>query len=112
MIYYLAALGAALCWAFSAIVSTNPPAELGAMGFVRIRMTMVFFMLAAVLLVTGGWRAFESSHITPSVISGLIGILAGDAALFRRNEPPRPAPRRNPVRLQRGFLCHSRLAFP
>ncbi len=82
MIYYLAALGAALCWAFSAIVSTNPPAELGAMGFVRIRMTMVFFMLAAVLLVTGGWRAFESSHITPAVISGLIGILAGDSALF------------------------------
>ncbi len=82
MIYYLAALGAALAWAFSALISANPSAALGAMGFVRIRMTMVFFMLAAVLLITGGLRAFDSAHITPSIISGLVGILAGDAALF------------------------------
>jgi drug/metabolite transporter (DMT)-like permease len=82
MIYYLAALGAALCWALSAIISANPSSALGALGFVRIRMTMVFFMLAAVLLITGGWRTIETSHITPAIISGLIGILVGDAALF------------------------------
>ena len=82
MIYYLAALGAALCWAISTIISANPSSALGALGFVRIRMTMVFFMLAAALLVTGGWRTIAASHITPSLISGLIGILVGDAALF------------------------------
>ena len=82
MIYYLAALGAALCWAISALISANPSAALGAMGFVRIRMTLVFFMLAAVLLITGGWRMVQASHITPAIISGLVGILAGDAALF------------------------------
>jgi drug/metabolite transporter (DMT)-like permease len=82
MIYYLAALGAALCWAVSSILSANPSAALGSIAFVRIRMTMVFFMLAAVLLITGGWRTIEASHITPSLISGLIGILVGDAALF------------------------------
>jgi drug/metabolite transporter (DMT)-like permease len=82
MIYYLAALCAALCWAISAIISANPSSALGALGFVRIRMTMVFFMLAAVLLLTGGWRTIETSHVTPSLLSGLIGILVGDAALF------------------------------
>jgi drug/metabolite transporter (DMT)-like permease len=82
MIYYLAALGAAFSWAISAIISANPASALGALGFVRIRMTMVFFMLAAVLLITGGWRTVEAAHITPAIISGLVGILLGDAALF------------------------------
>jgi drug/metabolite transporter (DMT)-like permease len=82
MIYYLAALAAAFAWAISAIISANPASALGALGFVRIRMTMVFFMLAAVLLITGGWRTVEAVHITPTVISGLVGILLGDAALF------------------------------
>ena len=82
MIYYLAALGAALAWAFSAIISANPSSALGSIAFVRIRMTMVFFMLAAVVLITGNWRTVEASHITPSIISGLVGILLGDAALF------------------------------
>ena len=82
MIYNLAALGAALSWAISGILSANPSAALGSIAFVRIRMTMVFFMLAAVVLVTGGWRTVEASHITPTIISGLVGILAGDAALF------------------------------
>lgn len=82
MIYYLAALGAALCWAWSAIISANPAAALGSVAFVRIRMTMVFFMLAAWLAVSGGWRALETAHIGPAIISGLVGILLGDAALF------------------------------
>lgn len=82
MIYYLAALGAAFAWAISAIISANPSAALGSLAFVRIRMTLVFFMLAGVLAATGGWRTVETAHITPAIISGLVGILAGDAALF------------------------------
>jgi drug/metabolite transporter (DMT)-like permease len=82
MIFYLAALGAAIAWAISAIVSANPSSALGSMAFVRIRMTMVFFMLASALLFTGGWRTVQAAHLTPALISGLVGILAGDAALF------------------------------
>jgi drug/metabolite transporter (DMT)-like permease len=82
MIYYLAALGAALCWAFSAIISANPSSALGSLSFVRIRMTMVFFMLALFLAITGSWQSLETTHITPAIISGLVGILLGDAALF------------------------------
>jgi drug/metabolite transporter (DMT)-like permease len=82
MIYNLAALGAALSWAISSIISANASTALGSIAFVRIRMTMVFFMLAAAALITGGWRSVEFIHITPSLISGIIGILVGDAALF------------------------------
>jgi drug/metabolite transporter (DMT)-like permease len=103
MIYYLAALGAAFAWAISAIISANPSAALGSIAFVRIRMTMVFFMLAAVLLITGGWRTVQAAHITPSIISGLIGILAGDAALFATMN--RLGPRRS------GILFSSNAVF-
>jgi drug/metabolite transporter (DMT)-like permease len=82
MIYNLAALAAALSWAISSILAANPSSALGSLAFVRIRMSMVFVMLALYLAVTGGWRTVELSHITPSVLSGLIGILIGDAALF------------------------------
>ncbi len=82
MIYNLAALAAALSWAISSILAANPSSTLGSLAFVRIRMSMVFVMLALYLAVTGGWRTVELSHITPSVLSGLIGILIGDAALF------------------------------
>jgi drug/metabolite transporter (DMT)-like permease len=82
MIYNLAALGAALSWAFATILSATPSATLGSIAFVRIRMTMVFFMLAAVVLITGGWRTVEYSHLNPTLASGIIGILVGDAALF------------------------------
>ncbi len=103
MIYNLAALGAALAWAISGILSANPSAALGSIAFVRIRMTMVFFMLAAVVLVTGSWRTVETSHITPTIVSGLVGILAGDAALFATMN--RLGPRRS------GILFSSNAVF-
>ena len=82
MIYYLAALGAAFCWALSAIISANPSSALGSIAFVRVRMTLVFFMLAALLAITGKWQTLEFIHVGPAVVSGLVGILLGDAALF------------------------------
>jgi drug/metabolite transporter (DMT)-like permease len=82
MIYNLAALAAALSWAISSILAANPSSALGALAFVRIRMTMVFAMLVLYVAITGGWRTVELSHLTPSILSGLIGILIGDAALF------------------------------
>lgn len=82
MIYYAAALGAALCWALSSILSANPSSTLGALAFVRIRMALVFAMLAAVLLVSGGWRSVGIYDLGPAAISGFIGILLGDVALF------------------------------
>ena len=82
MIYYLAALAAALSWAISSILAADPSKALGAIAFVRLRMAMVFVMLAAWIALTGGWRSLEAAHVAPALVSGFIGILIGDAALF------------------------------
>ena len=51
----LAAFGAALTWSISTLFSVSPARQLGAFAFTRIRMTIVFFMLAIVSAIYGGW---------------------------------------------------------
>ena len=82
LIAELAALGAAFCWALSGLIVTNPIRIMGAMAFNRIRMSLVFLMLAAVSFLTGGWLDFPISTLQTLMISGLIGIFLGDTALF------------------------------
>lgn len=81
-IFPLAALAAALTWAFAGIVSANPAKALGALAFNRIRMAMVFAMLAAWTLLSGGWTTLSPDIAWPLVVSGFIGIFIGDTALF------------------------------
>ncbi|MGB7432494.1 MAG: DMT family transporter [Ahrensia sp.] len=82
LIFPLAALAAALTWAFAGIVSANPAKALGALAFNRIRMVMVFAMLAAWTLVSGGWTTLSQGVAWPLILSGFIGIFIGDTALF------------------------------
>lgn len=82
LIFPLAALAAALTWAFAGIVSANPAKALGALAFNRIRMVMVFAMLAAWTLVSGGWTTLSHGVAWPLILSGFIGIFIGDTALF------------------------------
>lgn len=81
-IFEFAALAAALTWAFAGIVSANPSKALGALAFNRIRMVMVFAMLAAWTLISGGWTSLSSAIAWPLILSGFIGIFIGDTALF------------------------------
>ena len=81
-VHELAALGAALCWAVVGVVSTGPSRALGAIGFSRVRMALVFVMLAAVAFVDGGWGTLTGSMWAPILLSGFIGIFVGDTALF------------------------------
>ncbi len=39
-------------------------------------------MLSAMALISGGWLTVTSQHLTPMMLSGLIGIFIGDTALF------------------------------
>jgi len=82
LLYELAALGAATCWALSGIISAAPAQHLGAVRFNQLRMGMVFVMLAVYLLIFGGWPALDRSQVVVIVLSGLVGIFAGDTALF------------------------------
>ena len=45
-------------------------------------MSLVFWMLAALSVMTGAWHDFPVSTLQTLMISGLIGIFLGDTALF------------------------------
>ena len=81
-IHELAALAAAASWALTGIVSTAPSRALGAMGFVRLRMGIVFVGLALAATVLGGWASLTAPMVLPILLSGAIGIFVGDTALF------------------------------
>lgn len=78
----LAALGAALCWALGGMIATEPVRALGGVAFTRVRMLIVFAMLAVLGLFTGGWLSIDADAAAILLLSGLIGILLGDTALF------------------------------
>ncbi|MFC5076348.1 EamA-like transporter family protein [Vibrio thalassae] len=76
------ALIAAFLWAVSSIISVTPAKHLGSFSYSRWRMGCTALILSTMAMVTGGWSTVESSHITPMMLSGLIGIFIGDTALF------------------------------
>ncbi|MGA1600043.1 MAG: DMT family transporter [bacterium] len=78
----LAALGAALCWALGGVVAVTPIRQLGPLPFNRVRMALVFLMLATTALFTGGWREVSEASLKALMLSGLVGIFLGDTALF------------------------------
>lgn len=81
-IYEIAALAAAALWAYGGIISATPSSHLGAIAFNRLRMLMVFAMLAAAVTIGPGWSSLGYEHMGALVLSGLIGIFIGDTALF------------------------------
>ena len=82
LIAKLAALEAALFWAIGDLISINPIRKIGALAFNRVRISLVFLMLAGVSALTGAWREFPVITIQTLMIPGLIGIFLGDTALF------------------------------
>ena len=89
----VAAFGAAMAWSIGTLISVGPARQLGAFSFTRIRMTIVFFMLAAVAAIFGGWQTIRLEDIWILALSGFIGISLGDTALF--SGLSRLGPRRN-----------------
>jgi len=81
-LYELAALAAAASWALSGIISAGPSAHMGAMAYSRLRMSMVFVMLAVAALFTGGCGTLTADIVPALLASGVIGIFVGDTALF------------------------------
>lgn len=82
LIYELAAIGTALTWALTSIISPTPAQHLGAIAFVRARMAIVLAILAAWLTVSGGWAGLDTHTLSFLALSGFLGIFVGDTALF------------------------------
>lgn len=82
MSYEWLALAAAFLWAISSLVSVTPARHLGSFAYSRWRMGCTAVMLTTMALFSGGWLTVTSQHLTPMMLSGLIGIFIGDTALF------------------------------
>lgn len=78
----VAALGAALCWAASGIISVGPVRAVGALTFLRLRLLLIFVAMAIVTSLMGGWQSVDPTQWGLLAASGLIGIAIGDSALF------------------------------
>ncbi len=94
-IHELAALGAASCWALTALISAGPAGHLGAPAFNRLRQSIVAGLLLAYLLFSGHWQQLNAQNAPPILISGMIGIFAGDTLLFASLN--RVGPRRSSI---------------
>ena len=93
--YDLLALGAAVCWAFTSVMSATPAAHLGTFAFTRWRMALVLMLLLPVVLLSGSWRSLTLADCGVMALSGFIGIFVGDTALFAAMN--RLGPRRTSV---------------
>jgi len=76
------ALAAAVCWAVGSLISAPASSHLGAFSFTRWRMTFASLMLWSVALLSGGWQSLPVDQLWLLAVSGIIGILIGDTALF------------------------------
>ena len=93
--YDLLSLGAAVCWAFTSVLSATPARQLGTFAFTRWRMVLVLLMLLPVVLLSGSWRSLSLADGAVLALSGFIGIFVGDTALFAAMN--RLGPRRTSV---------------
>lgn len=82
IIYELAAIGAALCWAATGLLSQYPAQILGPFAFNRLRQGAVAVVLALVVLLTGRWHGVSESQFVTLALSGVIGIFLGDLMLY------------------------------
>lgn len=78
----LAALGAATCWAAGGLIAIGPVRAMGSVAFNRLRMIIVFVLLAAVATLLGGWERLTLDQALWLGLSGAVGIVLGDTALF------------------------------
>jgi drug/metabolite transporter (DMT)-like permease len=80
--YELAALGAAVCWAISPLLSATASNHLGALAFNRLRQISVAVMLAVFVLASGRMQPTGTLELVRILASGAVGIFIGDTLLF------------------------------
>jgi len=95
MPYQVAALLAATSWACSSLIAAEPVRRLGGPRFCRLRMLYVSGMLFVLATATGGWSTLDRGDLGLLAVSGLVGLLLGDLALF--TAMARIGPRRTSV---------------
>ena len=93
--YDFLALGAATCWAASAVISAEPAKHLGAVAFVRWRLFFVALLLWSIAVFASRFPPLGMDTWGLMALSGLVGIFLGDTTLFAAMN--RLGPRRSGV---------------
>lgn len=79
----IAALGTALCWAFTGLFFAEAARRVGAMAVNLFRLPLALVLLSASLVVTGTSLAtLDGTRTALLAASGLVGLTIGDLALF------------------------------
>ncbi|MDC9719993.1 MAG: DMT family transporter, partial [Gammaproteobacteria bacterium] len=91
----LAALGAAACWTFTAILAAPGVHHFGAIAFNRYRVVFAGSVLIIITTLMGLWSSLPDQGIATLMVSSLVGIVLGDTALMQALK--RIGPRRNSV---------------
>ncbi len=95
LIANLAALGAALCWAAGGLIAIGPVRAIGPVAFNRLRMIVAAVGLAVATTALGTWETLDPRTAAILALSGAVGIVLGDTAMFWALS--RLGPRRNTV---------------
>ena len=82
VLYELAAVGAATCWAITGLLAARPAGHLGALAFNRTRQLFVASVLGLYVIASGTWRDLQPDALWALLLSGFIGIFVGDTLLF------------------------------
>lgn len=82
LIYDLAAVGAAGCWALGGILGATPARHFGPFAFTRIRLTLISALLGLASYLLGGWSTVSMTSLGAVALSGLTGIFLGDTVMF------------------------------
>jgi len=101
MYYELAALGAALCWTFAALLAGDLSRQLGGITFNRLRNVGVFMVLLIFVSAAGLWHSVQQNQLFIILLSGLVGIAVGDSFLFSAMK------RLGPRRAQILYACNA-----
>lgn len=80
LLYDLAALGAAGCWALSSIIDATPSRQQGSFGVTRIRLSLLTLLLGGLSLAGGGWQGLAAANL--GLLLLLTGIFLGDTLMF------------------------------
>ncbi len=93
--YYFLALLAAFCWSLSSLISADITRVLGGIGFNRLRLIFVSFMLLIYATFQNTWITINIEYLNAIIVSGVIGVFLGDTLLFTALQ--RIGPRRNNI---------------
>lgn len=77
-----AALATAVCWSLTPFFFTAASRRIGAFATNVVRLVLACIFLGTVVVATGSFHAMPGRQTVMFVLSGLIGLTLGDAALF------------------------------